>query len=437
MDRSVKPNIQYRLSAISGGIFFLLFICVFGILFFVLQKQSVSESEKRELTPLPKYTFSKILSGIYMDSLDLYYADNFPFRDHLIQVSSWIDDQKGYVKDDIQIYNKEPGQPAKSKNPSLINEEEPNLVTSTEEKAPESINGQEPPFETIKSVVVFNKRAIQMFGGTKRGAQNYAQLMVTYKKQFGANVNVFCMPVPVGSDFYLPPSINKKRENAFITDLFSLLPADIIKVNCYEELEKHKNEYIQFNTDHHWTGLGAYYAYVTFSKQAGISAIPIKNFQKKVIKNFLGTLYNYTQNKSLKSNLDSVEYFKVPIETSVFYKKKGGVTEMPTKLYAEYAKGGNAYGVFLGGDYPLMRVVSSNKNGNKILVFKDSYGNAFAPYLAPHFEEVYVIDFRYYNGNIIELVQNNGINNILFAHNVYAANSDYTVNREKSMLGLK
>jgi hypothetical protein len=81
-----------------------------------------------------------------------------------------------------------------------------------------------------------------------------------------------------------------------------------------------------------------------------------------------------------------------------------------------------------------MRVNTSVKNGRKVLIFKDSYGNAFSPYLASHFEEVYIIDFRYYTGSIKTFVQNNNITDIVFAHNVYASNSSFTVKREMGML---
>jgi hypothetical protein len=103
-------------------------------------------------------------------------------------------------------------------------------------------------------------------------------------------------------------------------------------------------------------------------------------------------------------------------------------------LYAEYARGASAYGVFLGGDYPLMRITSDVKNGRKIAMIKDSYGNAFAPYLASHYEEVYVLDYRYFNGNIKTLMQQEGIQELLFAFNSYVFLSGYTVQRARGFL---
>jgi hypothetical protein len=90
--------------------------------------------------------------------------------------------------------------------------------------------------------------------------------------------------------------------------------------------------------------------------------------------------------------------------------------------------------VFLGSDFPLMKIVSDFKNGRKILQIKDSYGNAFAPFLSAHFEEVYIVDYRYFEGNIKELVKKYGITDIIFSHNIYVINSSFTVFRETKML---
>ena len=81
-----------------------------------------------------------------------------------------------------------------------------------------------------------------------------------------------------------------------------------------------------------------------------------------------------------------------------------------------------------------MKIVSDIKNGRKILQIKDSYGNAFAPFLPAHFEEVYIIDYRYFNGNIKELIKKYGITDIIFSHNIYVINSSFTTFRETKML---
>jgi len=155
---------------------------------------------------------------------------------------------------------------------------------------------------------------------------------------------------------------------------------------------------------------------------------------RKVIPNFLGTLYNYTRAEVLKENIDSVVYHKIPYETKATVFKNGITKGTSGLLYAEMAKGGNSYGVYLGSDYPLMRVITPITNKRRLVVFKDSYGNALSPYLASHFQEVFIVDYRYFNGSLPELIKTYGITDLLFAHNVYVLNSDYTIKREMGML---
>jgi hypothetical protein len=93
------------------------------------------------------------------------------------------------------------------------------------------------------------------------------------------------------------------------------------------------------------------------------------------------------------------------------------------------------YGSFIGGDYPLTIMESDVKNGKNIMVIKDSYGNPFAPYLSAHFEKVFVVDYRYYEGSVTKLILENNIGSLVFAHNIYVINSSYTFGRESALLG--
>ena len=58
-----------------------------------------------------------------------------------------------------------------------------------------------------------------------------------------------------------------------------------------------------------------------------------------------------------------------------------------TTLLGEYAKSPNSYSVFLQGDYPLTKITTNIKNGRKIAVVKESFGNAFSPFLVNHYED--------------------------------------------------
>ena len=147
----------------------------------------------------------------------------------------------------------------------------------------------------------------------------------------------------------------------------------------------------------------------------------------KVKKKYLGSLYYLTRDSRLKENPDSVEYWMVPGNHKTL--RYGSITSKgtPATLYAEYASGGNAYGVFLGGDNPLMKIDNEIKNGRKCVIVKNSYRNPFATYFTANYETVFIIDYRYYTGSLVDLVKENNINDIIFLNGVFSANTTWHI----------
>lgn len=58
---------------------------------------------------------------------------------------------------------------------------------------------------------------------------------------------------------------------------------------------------------------------------------------------------------------------------------------------------------------------------------KESYGNAFVPFLVDHYEYVYVVDYRFYPKSLTELIAEKEIKNVLFLNNVMATSTDTLV----------
>jgi hypothetical protein len=477
------------------SVFFILLL-VGGLAFIFSTKQTVSEAEKRNLKSLPTFSWESVGSGKYLRDLDDYVSDNFIFRYSLTELAGQIKAIRGWNSDDIELFssthaattvasadaeiseiNKVPAQetnseiatPALSPNetstladssastqnqltstPSVLSIDKPpseKILTSVAQPVtpppvkPQKITNpattsSEDLYENIDSIIVYRGQALQIFSGSAQSTEGLAKTINRYREELAPDVSIFFMPIPIGSDFYLPSNVNKgvMREKIAIEHMRSKLDPDIRFVEAYQKLAERTTEYIQFNTDHHWTGLGAYYAYTAFADAAGFDPLRLNEFKKGEIPNFLGTLYQRTMSPTLKKKGDIVEYYKVPVATQASYYPANARNSLPLTLYAEYAREGNAYGVFLGGDFPLMHVLSSVKNSKKIAVIKDSYGNAFAPYLATHYEEVFILDYRYFSGNIKKLIEDNGIQNLLFAHNTYVMAGSYTAQRARGFL---
>lgn len=350
-------------------------------------------------------------------------------------------------------------------NNEAINKEESNVseqVDNKEDNASEKINNKEEKDKTmdeeseediqeedndegaevtvtqekVGSLLSIGNCAVEVFGGDENAAKTYAETISDYAEKLEGK-DVYNIIVPSHIEFALPKKYSdlSKSQKDNIEIIKDNESEKVKFVNIYNALKKHKDEYIYFNTDHHWTALGAYYAYCEFAKEAGFEPIDIKDYEAKRKENFLGTFYASAKDPALAENPDYVEYYSVGADSKAWL-YKNSIEEEPafTTVYAEYAEGVNSYGVFLHGDNPLMKIENpENTSGKKAVVVKESYGNAFAPFLIPHYSEVYVVDLRYFNNNLINFVNENEINDVVFINNVFAANTMTHIEKLKAM----
>lgn len=276
---------------------------------------------------------------------------------------------------------------------------------------------------------VYNKAAFEVLSTDENTPNYYADCISDFKKKAGKDFKVYNMVVPNHTEFGLPRrfidegKVTSASQADNIKQIYTSYSDDVIPINCYNKLSEHCKEYIYFNTDDHWTGLGAYYAYTAFCEQTDNKTLDIGVCTEHTIDGFEGT-YAYADS-SLYENLDTVHFWTFPYDTYAMRTESGSTEPYEISVYYEAeGSGPYSYGVFLWGDCPLF--VEYNKeltNGKKIAVVKDSYGNAFAPYLTANYEEVHVIDFRYFEDDLLSYCKQNGINEVLFLNNTLAANS--------------
>ncbi|OOR93516.1 hypothetical protein B0181_00225 [Moraxella caviae] len=422
---------------ILNSMLFIVALVVGGIAFWFMPQQTISEDENRELAPKPVATKDSVLSGEYEKSFEEYYNDHFPYRNLWIGFANHINTIKGIKSQEFRVI--EPATPPASHSTTTQNAATDEAVNK--EQDPLDFEVDDAEFNRIKGVIVVDGRVVQNFGGSKATVSPYADMLNTYRNTLDASVRMYAMMIPSGSDFYLPKQVNDgiKKEWENIQIFNSLLDLGILPVPAYEEMLPHRDEYIAFRTDHHWTGLGAYYAYRAMARTAGFTPVELDQMQiVKQEKSFMGSLYNYTRDQELKKNPDFLEYYKLPnhddISVTINTKKMDHNNADAGSPWVLFAESSNSYGAFLGGDYPLLRIKTKNTSGRKIIVVKDSFGNALAPYLAAHYDEIYVIDYRHFKGSLPKLIQDYQVTDLLFAFNTFAANSNSVVKFGTAML---
>jgi hypothetical protein len=286
---------------------------------------------------------------------------------------------------------------------------------------------QAKPLNVVGGVLLHEGQALFMFQGTDRGAQGYAHAVNTWvelvaKSRPGMTSTV--VVTPTSSHFYLPPAARARTtsEPKNLAAMRAALLPEVRFADVVSEMEGHQDEALFFKSDHHWTGLGAYYAYRAWARSNGVTPLELSAFSKRSVPGIAGSFWSLTQAPELR-NADKESYYYVPTTVTFDGTQYSGPqqkTPMPQPFFAEKSRG---YIVFLGGDIPLLVSNTSAGTGRTALVVKNSYGNAFAPYLLPHFDRVVVLDYRYVSRNIQDIVDTFGVTDLVFVNATITANS--------------
>ncbi len=417
-----KKTIGEKIQIINVAVFCILLIGG-GIASLMMKKRVVSEMENRTLAKFPAFSDSSLLSGDYFRQIEMYYADNFPWRDRWINVSNRFRDNFGFEYADIKIY--EPANETDANNTDTIKESSASILPDMGETG-----------QVKKKLFVFKNRAFEMFGGGPQMGKAYAQVLNSYNRAGIPGLKVYNLIIPVALEFELTEKYRslQRPNRPAIENIYSNLDSNIIKVWAIDELRQHRAEYIYFNTDHHWTSLGAYYAYRAFCTTAELVPVSLDTVASKVKPAFLGSLYRLTRDEKLKENPDSVRYYLFKDSLNFYVGNNDKLSSwIKSRMYGESAKGANSYSVFLQGDLPVVKMETQHKNGRKILMVKESYGNAFAPFLVNNYEKVVVVDQRYFTANLMELIKQEGINELLFINNIFAAHTPFHIEKIKGL----
>ena len=404
------------------------------------------------------FSLKALFGKEYTSQFDLFYADTFPLRDFFVKTGAYLEEARGFRADNVKIYGGPETGPAPSEEQGVSDgsspapESRPSPESSgPETSSEESSSGEESSSEAAVSrpelpdgegekrgyLFIYNGKALPIFGGYEPEARHYANVLNRYAEILGDEVQIYDLVIPSSIELLLPDKYKgvSTPEKPNIDFIYGNLDSRIKTVNAYDALMNHRDQYIYFGTDHHWTALGAYYAYCAMGEAAGFVPVEIEQCEKRTIGPFLGSLYTQSQDVELKENPDHVDYYIMPGEYQGYLYQRGDpFTPYAYSPWAEYASGANSYSVFLAGDQPLFEIQTKAGTGRKIMVFKESFGNAFAPWLINNFDTVYVADIRYFELNAIDFIRSHGVTDVLFINNIFAANTNYQVSCIESLI---
>ncbi len=289
------------------------------------------------------------------------------------------------------------------------------------------------------------------YGGywfSETNSARYCEAVSSVARAVEGKAQVYCLICPISSGIMLADEVREELglsdQNQAMTWMYEHMDPLVKPVPVYGALKLHNDEDIYFHTDHHWTALGTYYAYREFCAVKGIRPHELEDFQTHSYEGYKGSFLGYSNyNEELKANPDTlVSYVPNGTNTMTTYIEDGGgysklswpiVNDVSNYSASSYYLG------FVSGDRPWSYAHNETvTDGSAVLVVKDSYGNAFIPWLIDHYEHIYWIDYRAYrswcpwagvaDSSISNFVERNQIQDVILCNNIGSTGSGANLN---------
>lgn len=379
---------------------FAIILLIVPIVTIVLPKRERSENENRSLASFPTLIDQKKLDK----------AENLS---DVVGAVKWkyITDRKNpSFMDDIETYFSD----------HLAGRETWVIASNTMER----LSGK----REINDVVTVGNQMIQVFKEYDADMVDTSLAAMDALAGRHPDVPMYFMLAPTAQEFLkseLPSYGGYLSQKSFIDECAGKLK-NVPVIDCLSYLSGHDKEYIYYRTDHHWTSLGAYYAYNAAAKSLGYSAYGISAFNIETVSpDFRGTLYSKTLDSSITP--DSIDYYLLArgepsVKMTVFDGEKETVYD---SLYVrEYLDTKDKYSSFTGTNAPIVTIETGNENGRSLLMIKDSYAHSLVPFLSKHYAKITMLDLRYINVGLDYFLNIDDYSQVLFMYNVISFAGD-------------
>lgn len=370
---------------------------------FIKQDSIYSSYENRMLAKRPAFSLESLFTGTYTTDYETYITDQFVGRDNWVFVKTCTD---------VALGKKEVNGVFLAQDGTLI-----------ENHAPEDYTEEE---MQQKLVLLEN--------------------LQDWEENRGGDGSFYVMLVPTADNIrrsVLPNHATVFSQTDYIERVKETIGEDAF-IDVTDTLLSHKEEKIYYATDHHWTTLGAYYGYKQWADVLGVEAVPYKT--ETVSTNFLGTLHSLTHlpvaEDTMEAYMPQVLWGDMQSASSadIGGEVVEGETAIPQGMQVYYnlseeakdtifepkhLETKNQYAYFLDDNQPFIRIetgaTTEEAQGKKLFILKDSYANCLIPFLTEHYETVYVMDLRYFNGKLLPFMEEydaEGEMDILVLYNV-------------------
>ena len=364
------------------AVVFAIIILAFPLITAFSEKDSFSEDENRELATFPKFSFSSIMDKNFMNGFDSYVSDHFFGRNF------WVN-----IKSSLELLT------LKKENNSILLTDNNTLVE----------NLQKPDQRKLG----LNIDAITQFSHKNPNSKVYMAIAPTA-------LDIYSDTLPYGKSTW--------SQKAEIDKIYSSLPKNVYGIDIYTSLYTNRNQKIFFNTDHHWTTLGAHYAYTQIASALDFNPYAKNSFNIEHNEGFYGT---FSSKSKISVESDVIDIYTLSEAdssvTEVIVNNGKEVKSYNSLYFREWLSKKDKYSVFLGQVQPEITIKTNVKNNKKLLIFKDSFAHNLVPFLSLHYSEIKMIDLRYTNQHYSSFANVNDYDNILLLYNIDSVVHSYDI----------
>lgn len=420
-----KPR-GYKTHLIKAASFFIMLYLGTAIAFAIPLRPSFSPSEKRNLAQFPEFSREALLSGDYFNDINTWFSDTFPFRDFLTQTGTKIKSLYGInsinIHGDVESGDDIPDTPLE---PTSTEKPPETTAPQTTEATVPRDEETDIKTQTLGAIIVAGDAGYEYYSFSNELAPRFISSVNNIKSSVNGNADIYTMIVPTSIDITLNDNLREQvgsadQEKALSYFNSSFTNSKVVD-GIYNAERLHRKEYTYFRTDHHWTALGAYYAYEQFAMKKGITPIPLEKYETQTFDNFLGTFYSGSnQTATMAENPDSVTAYLPYNDVNCHIVEEDG-DEFDWEVISDVSERdtGAKYLTFIGGDNAVTTITNNdNPDGETCIVIKESFGNAFVPFLIPHYSTIYVIDPRHFSGTLSEFTSDKTIDDVIFIANI-------------------
>ena len=423
-----------KMISLKMSLIFFAFMLLIAILLLVVPRSTISNIEKRNLAEWPSFSLASYFSGDYTSGITEFYDDTVPARDSFKNLGYTIKSLFGISSADTaevigNVTKRDTETTEETTEEAAAEGESSEEETTTEAETEEETNKNNYTLANADAtledgiLVVYQDGHYRALALSGVGYESlYCDVVNEVRASISDDVNIYFMPVPLAAQYYLPANYSDYSvdQKSVFQEYMDNMDSGITCIDIIDVLDNHNAEPIYLRTDHHWAPLGAYYAAREFANAAGVPFADLDTYRKIEREGYVGTMYSFTESANILNDPETFVYYQgttskyvVDYYDEAFSYSWTGSLFFDTDISSSYCS-------YLGSDQLIAKITTDVNNGRKLLVIKDSYGNAQIPFYTASFEEIYVIDQRYFDLNLINFINYTGVTDVLFTHNTFA-----------------